>query len=171
MVSSGGQNARRRNDSGHTLHVQMTHVFPTHVQPYYLPPPPQAAASFQGQVLCVDVAALFRGLDDSANIEAALASLAMPELDLRRTLIRAEKFRRQHEVDKAFVALRRLQELNDTLGRLEESGAFAPMRRAPEIRFLIGQSLRHQRLGPCVAYGWDHTCEAEFPRDSRGTSG
>ena len=123
-------------------------------------------------MLCVDVAALFRGLDDSANIEAALASLAMPELDLRRTLIRADEgLCRADEVDKAFVALRRLQELNDTLGRLEESGAFAPMRRAPEIRFLIGQSLRHQRLGPCVAYGWDHTCEAEFPRDSRGTSG
>ena len=41
--------------------------------------------------------------------------------------------------------------------------AFVPMRRTPDVHFVIGQRLEHAIEGPCVVYGWDHECAAQDP--------
>ena len=38
-----------------------------------------------------------------------------------------------------------------------------PLRRTPGVTFVIGQSLMHSTLGPCIPYGWDPVCRAVEP--------
>ena len=63
-------------------------------------------------------------------------------------------------MDEAFAALRSLGDLLAALTVLESEGAFTPLRRTSDVQFVIGQSLVHSTLGPCIPYGWDLACRA-----------
>ena len=66
-------------------------------------------------------------------------------------------------LDEAFAALRSLGDLLAALTVLESEGAFTPLRRTSDVQFVIGQSLVHSTLGPCIPYGWDLACRAVEP--------
>lgn len=93
----------------------------------------------------------------AAALQVEAAALDAPELRRRFETAGAAG------LDEAFTALRSLGDLLAALAVLESEGAFRPLRRTPELRFVVGQSLTHSTLGPCIPYGWDLTCQAVEP--------
>lgn len=112
----------------------------------------QAMANLQSQATSIELTAAFRA--------GGVAALALPALGaLRHTIPKRDGAAR----DTAFAALRYLHLLDASLATLESDGAFHVVRRTSAVRYLVGQRLDHRTLGPCVVYGWDHSCRAEDP--------
>ena len=90
---------------------------------------------------------------------AALQVEAIQLVDLRQRFDEGSS----EELDAAFSALRTLGNLLGSLQELESDGAYQPMQRSAQVRYVIGQRLHHERLGACVPYGWDPSCRAVEP--------
>ena len=115
----------------------------------------QAYATLQAQACTVRLTDEFR--------TGGSAAIALPSLGV----LSHDTVPRRHgaagATDTAFAALRHLHLLDAALAALEADGAFEPMRRQTCVRFVVGQLVNHQKLGPCVVYGWDPECAAEDP--------
>ena len=83
-----------------------------------------------------------------------------------RTAFSAEERRKNGDAhfNEGFLLLRRLAELDASLGELGASGAFSAVDWRPDhVKFGVGQPLSHEDWGLCVVYGWEERCAATTP--------